>query len=142
MNDTCPHCGCELPDGKEHSDPLRRMFFASIRDIWQTLPDEIAPQYPSSESLRKAALCRAGWCDSVVMTCGDEKTAMKVAALVKHLDRYAIVDLSGTVVTTFTAKSISKRACKKDDLSRVVEGALMWAHGLVGADASKGGMAA
>ena len=130
--DTCPHCGCELVDPKEHSDPLRKMFFATIRDIWQTLPDHFAEIYPSSEHLRKAALIRAGWCETVTTACNDKQTALRVAALAKHLDRYAIARVEGSTVMVFTARSIARRACKKAELSKVVEDALRWARGLVG----------
>ena len=134
MTDVCPHCGCELVNPKEHSDPMRRMFFAAIRDIWQTLPDHVAPMYPSSEHLRKAALVRAGWCNSTTTACGNRATAIRVAALARHLDEYAIVDISGSVVTVFTAKSMAKRACPKADFKRVADQALMWANGLIGVE--------
>lgn len=132
MTDTCPHCGVELVNAKEHSDPMRRMFFSEVRKIWETLPDHYARLYPSSEHLRKAALCRAGWADSTTVTCGNKTAAIEVAAMCRHLDKYAIVDLEGSVVTVFTARSLAKRVCPKKQFTEVADKALNWCNQLVG----------
>jgi len=134
MTDHCPECGCILDDPKDHSDPRRKRFFAILRETWQTLPDHLVAQYPSSEHLRKAALCRVGWCDSNTVACGSRTAAVEVAAMARKLDRYAVTDMSGTVVTVFTARSLSKRHCPKKQFMDVSEKVLDWLAQTTGAD--------
>lgn len=133
---SCPECGAILDDPSDHSDPLRRRFFALVREVWSNLPDHIRKQFPSSEVLRKTALCRVGWAECKVVTCGNRKAAQEVAALAGHLDRYAVVDVSETVVTVFTARSMSKRQCPKKTFLEVSEKALDWLSQLIGTDAA------
>lgn len=130
----CHECGAILDDPADQSDPMRRRFFAIVRAVWKTLPDALAKQYPSPVHLRKAALCRVGWCESKVTTCGNRTSAIQVAALVSHLDRYAIVDITGSVVTVFTARSLRKRGCPKKTFSEVSRKCLQWLSDLVGSD--------
>lgn len=142
MTASCPDCGALLDDPKDQSDPLRRRFFALVREVWQNLPDQHRGLYPSSEVLRKTALCRIGWAECKVITCGSGKNAAEVAVLAKHLDRYAIVDVAGTVVTVFTARSMNKRHCPKKTFLEVSEKALDWLSALIGTDAAALGRAA
>lgn len=134
--DHCPECGAILDDPKDHSDPMRRRFFAIVREVWQNLPDDQRARFPSSEVLRKTALCRVGWAECKVVTCGTGKAAQEVALLASHLDRYAVIDVSGTVVTVFTARSMSKRQCPKKTFLEVSEKVLDWMSQLIGTDAS------
>lgn len=133
----CPSCGELLDDPRDHSDAARRRFFAIIREVWQTLPDHLAQQHVSAEHLRKAALIHAGWCDSKTIAAGSKTAALEVAALSKHLDRYAIANVSGSVVTVFTARSISKRACPKAQFMPLSEKVYTWLSQLVGSDVEK-----
>jgi len=132
----CPSCGEILDDPKDQSDPMRRRFFALVREVWLNLPDNLRKQFPSSEVLRKTALCRIGWAECKVVTCGNRKAAQEVAILAAHLDRYAVVDVSETVVTVFTARSMSKRQCPKKSFLDVSEKALDWLSQLIGTDAA------
>ena len=137
MTDHCPECGCLLDDPKNHSDPMRRWFFVTIHKTWASLPDHIAARFPSSEHLRKEALCRIGWCEVKVVTAGTKAATESIAAMCRHLDSYAIVDVSGTVVTVFTARSIAKRACPKDRFKEISDKVMDWLSQLVGADVTE-----
>lgn len=139
---SCPECGAVLDDPKDQSDPMRRRFFAIVREAWHNLPDDKRERFPSSEILRKTALCRVGWAESRQITCGNRKAALEVAILARHLDRYAIVDVSETVVTVFTARSMSKRQCPKKTFLEVSERALDWVSALLGTDAATLGQVA
>ena len=121
---------------------MRRRFFAIVRDVWANLPDHLRAQYPHSEILRKTALCRTGWCDVQTVTAGNKTAALEVAAMAKRLDRYAIVDVQGTVVMVFTARSMRKRVCPKKTFIDVSEKVLDWLSELVGADVAEAGRAA
>ena len=138
----CPDCGAVLDDPKDQSDAMRRRFFALVRETWNNLPDVQRERYPSSELLRKTALCRVGWAECKVVTCGSKKAALDVSLLSKHLDRYAIVDVSETVVTVFTARSMSKRQCPKKTFLDVSEKVLDWLSALLGTDIATLGRAA
>lgn len=139
---SCPECGAILDDPKDQSDPMRRRFFALVREVWINLNDEKRARFPSSEILRKTALCRIGWAECKVVTCGNKKAAQEVALLASHLDRYAVVDVSETVVTVFTARSMSKRQCPKKTFLDVSEKALDWLSQLIGTDAATLGQVA
>lgn len=128
----CPECGCELIDPKKHSDPMRRMFFASLGEIWDSLPDQLRSIYPSREAFRKAALINAGWCDTDMTVCGSNRAAMEVKALVIKMDAYAVTLIEGAVIKTFRARSIAKKACPKAQFHDVADKALNWAHSQVG----------
>lgn len=138
----CPECGAILDDPKDQSDPMRRRFFALVREVWLNLPDHHRERFPSSEILRKTALCRVGWAECKVVTCGSSKVAQEMALLARHLDRYAVVDIAGTVVTVFTARSMNKRSCPKKTFLDVSEKALDWLSQLIGTDAGSLGRAA
>jgi hypothetical protein len=130
--ETCPECGCELVNPKEHNDPMRRAFFATLRDIWKSLPDHVQGNYSSQEAFRKAALINAGWCDTDMTVCGSSKAAHEVKALVMKLDRYAVTVIKGAVIQTFRARSMAKKACPKAVFQEVADRALHWANLQVG----------
>lgn len=131
---TCPECGCILDDPKEHSDPQRRRFFAIVREVWVNLPESLSQQYPDSEVLRKTALCRTGWCDVQTVVAGNKAAALEFAAVIRRIDRYAIVDVQGTVVMVFTARSMQKRQCPKKQFGEVSGKVLDWLSNLIGSD--------
>lgn len=130
--DHCPECGCELIDPKEQSDAMRRMFFATLRDIWMNLHDRERANYPSSEAFRKAALIHTGWCDTQMTVCGSNRAAHEVALLVKTIDRYAIVQVEGPVIRVYRARSMAKRPCPKKVFHDVADKALTWANAQIG----------
>ncbi len=113
MIDHCSECGAVLIDPKEHSDPARRRFFAIIRDAFDNMPDHWRDLLPSSEHLRKWVLCKIGHCDTMVTDCGSRAAALRVVALVRQIDTFAVVEVRGAVVTTATARSMRKRVCPK-----------------------------
>lgn len=134
---SCPECGCLLDDPRDHSDPARRRFFAILREVWQTLPEELSRRYPSSEHLRKAALVTVGWCDSKTVACGSKAAALEVAAMAQYLDRYAVVAIVGPVVTVYTARSMSKRQCPKKSFMELTGKVFDWLSQLVGNDVER-----
>lgn len=142
MQQCCHECGAILDDPKDQSDPMRRRFFALVREVWLNLPDQHRERFPSSEILRKTALCRVGWAECRVVTCGTKAAAQETALLARHLDRYAVVDVAGTVVTVFTARSMNKRHCPKKTFLQVSEKVLDWLSQLIGTDAATLGKAA
>lgn len=98
---------------EDRSAASHRHYFASINEVWRSLPEDLAAQFGSPEHLRKAALIRAGYRDERSVVCASKAEAQRVAAFIKPMDEYAVVSVSGTAVVCLTAKSQSMRAMGK-----------------------------
>lgn len=94
----------------ERSTNSHNHFFATLADAWQSLPDEAREIYPSAEHLRKKALIRTGYRDERSIVCASKAEALRLAAFMKPLDDYAIVDAAEAVVRVYTAQSQSRKA--------------------------------
>lgn len=114
------------------SSAQHRMFFASVNECWKNLPDSMAEQYPDAETLRKKALIRCGYCDERSIVCSSKAEARRMAAFIEPMDRYAIVAVSGSVVTVWTPKSQSVRAMGKVQFAESVEKVLAFCADLIG----------
>lgn len=99
-----------LMEEHERSAASHRHYFAVIHDAWMNLPEEMAERFPTSESLRKFALIKAGYRDERTFVAGSRAEALRLAAFVKPIDDFAIVTATGATVTIWTAKSQSVRA--------------------------------
>lgn len=80
-------------------------FFATLNDIWHSLPEGIAENYPAVEHLRKKLLVRCGFYHERTFAATSPENAAAVAALAEALDEYAVVVVADDVVRVFTAKS-------------------------------------
>jgi hypothetical protein len=85
-------------------------YFVVLAEYYRQLPEEFEAHFPTFEHFRKKLLIRAGFCDERSIVCSSEDQALAVAALVKAHDDYAIVGISGLVITVYTAKSQRMRA--------------------------------
>lgn len=99
-----------LVQHEERSSASHNHEFAWLKEAWQTLPENLADRFPTSEHLRKWALIRAGYSDSHTITCRSKAEAARLVAFIRPIDEFAIVIVQGTTVTRFTARSQSKRA--------------------------------
>ena len=117
---------------EDRSIKSHRQYFASIRESWKTLPDELAERYPTAEHLRKAALIRTGYADERSIVCGSRAEALRVAAFIKPLDDYAIVATSAATVKVWTAKSQKTKAMPKAEFQASKEAVLNWIADLLG----------
>lgn len=97
----------------ERSDASHRHYFAAVAEAWASLPDDLLPEYPSPEHLRKKMLVKAGFADERSIVCASKAEAQRVAAFVKPLDEYAVVVVKEAVVRIYTAQSQSYRAMGK-----------------------------
>lgn len=98
---------------QERSVATHRHYFASIHEAWANLPPLMADRFPSDKHLRKWALIKAGYCNTHSLPCGSPDMARKMAALVRPIDEFSIVQVRGSVVEVFTAKSQSMEAMDK-----------------------------
>lgn len=99
---------------EERSAASHSHFFASVQEAWQNLPEGLATSWPSADHLRKFALIKAGYRDERSIVCASRAEAIRVGAFVKPMDEYAVVTVSESVVTVYTAKSQSMRAMGRE----------------------------
>jgi len=133
----CPDCGCEIGGDYMSADPMRRRFFAALRDAWGNLKDEDRDRWPNAEVLRKHALIAIGYCDAITLAVGSKAAAPQIAAAFRMKDQYCIATVRGDVVTIYTARSMARRALLKKDFVRVAEQVFAWIEQQTGIDASQ-----
>lgn len=105
----------KMAEADERSGESHRHYFAQIKELWQTLPDDLLPEYPSPEHLRKKMLIKAGYADEKKVVFESERDARIAAAVIEPMDAFGIVAVSGLVVQVWTAKSQSYNAMGKED---------------------------
>lgn len=99
---------------EERSARSHNHYFASIHELWMSLPEDLAERFPTEEHLRKHALIKAGFYDQRSIVGESKAAATRIAAFIRQLDEYAIVIVEGNTVTQYTAKSQSSRAMGKE----------------------------
>lgn len=111
---------------EERSAKQHARYFALVNEYWQTLPEEMAGVYPSSEHLRKAALCHTGYCNEVKIACASNDAAVKCLTAFKRADSYAIVSLENNVVRIWTAETQNTKAMDKQRFKASSDAVLTW----------------
>jgi len=125
-----------LVENEETSSPSRRHYFATLRDIWMSLPEDIAQDFQTVEDLRHRALIMTGWCNSKQWVVPTKGEAIRLAAALRDGGEYAIVNVSGCVVTRLTPKSQAGRAMKHKEFQASKDSVLGWCADLIGVKAS------
>jgi hypothetical protein len=87
-----------------------RAYFANIRQMWMTLPENLQDEFPSPESLRARALLDAGYCTTRQIDAGSKAGAERVAAYVRGEKPFAGIVTRGTVVVVREPESQSVKA--------------------------------
>ncbi len=121
---------------EERSLKSHRQYFASIRDAWLNLPEQMGDTFPTAEHLRKHALIRSGFFDKRSIMAANKAEALRLAAFIRPLDDFAIVTVSNSLVEVYTAKSQSHRAMPKAEFQASKQAVLDWIAGLIGTDAA------
>lgn len=125
----CPSCGRRMDDRSAASHAHQ---FAWLTEAWQNLPEDIAPQYPTAEHLRKRALIQAGFYDEDAIDCGSKDGAERVAAYAQRQDEFAVVMVRGQIVLVRRAKSQSKRDMDRAEFQRSKDAILEIVAGMIG----------
>jgi hypothetical protein len=99
---------------EQRSAASHRHFFASVNEAWQTLPENLAEQFQTSEHLRKWCLIRAGYAEQRQIVASSRAEALRLAAFIKPMDSYAVVSVRESVVIVWTAESQSMKAMGKE----------------------------
>jgi len=118
----------------ERSSASHAHFFATLHDLWLSLPEHLAPQFPTAEHLRKHALVACGYADKRSIVCASAAEARRVAAFVAPADTFAIVKVDAATVTIWTAQSQSHRAMGKRAFGESKQKVLEWCADLIGVD--------
>lgn len=108
----------QLEPREERSTNSHNHFFASMHDAWANLPEDLMERFPSADHLRKYLLVKSGFCDQSVVACTSAELAREVALLARRLDQYAVISVSESVVTVFTARSQSMKAMGKSEFQK------------------------
>lgn len=95
---------------EERSANSHRHYFASVREAWEQLPEDVSRHFPTPEHLRKHALIQTGFRDERSIVCASKSEARRVAAFVSPMDDYAAVVIHEAMVVVMTAKSQNLKA--------------------------------
>lgn len=126
----------------DRSHKTHAHFFACVNEAWKNLPDDLAARFRNSEALRKYALIRSGHCDSQVFSLSSPEIAQTVAAAMRSLDEYAVIDVHGNVINLFVAKSQSYKAMNKKEFAQSKEDVLRVISEMLGTSIEQIGQAA
>lgn len=106
--------------------------FAWLNQAWKNLPESIADDFPTPESLRKRALIETGWFTETLIDVGSKAAAQRVAAFARAKDEFAHVVTRGVLVVIREAKSQSVRAMGARDFQKSKDDVLGFVSGLIG----------
>lgn len=123
-----------LAELEERSGAAHRWYFVAVRDAWASLPERLAGEFPTPEALRKFALIKAGFFNRTEHVCASKGEAVRLAAAIRPIDPFAVVETTGTIVRHFTARSQSFRAMPKGEFRASVDAVLDVLAGMVGVE--------
>jgi len=110
-----------------------RGYFARVHEAWQSMPDDLLADYPSSEHLRKRALIRTGHAAMTDFACATSAQAVTAAQAFTSADRYALVEISDRVVRIWRADSQSVREMGSARFKQSIIDVERWVGDLIGA---------
>jgi hypothetical protein len=123
-----------LEERMERSSLSHRHYFATITELWHSVPEHLSAEFPSPEHLRKRALIRCGYRDQRSIVCASNAEALRVAAFIRPVDSYAEVSVSGSVVVHLTAVSQNLKSMDRKTFGESKTAVLEWISDLVGVE--------
>jgi hypothetical protein len=123
-----------LEESAERSLASHGHFFASLHDLFDSVPEKMAPRWPTAEHFRKWLLIETGWFDEKEFDMESEKHAKALGTFIRTNDAFARISIHGRKVIVRTAKSQSMKAMGKEDFGRSKNDVLDLASQLVGVD--------
>jgi len=122
----------------EASAKSRAFFHARLRELWLSLPEPYASQYPNVDILRAHALVATGFTNSRQFICETEMGARRLKRwlMAPPTDgsepKYSVVSATGCVVTELTAKSQSPHSMDTQEFNESKQKVLEYVESLVG----------
>lgn len=103
---------------EDRSPNSHRHYFARIRELWKTLPEWLATDFPDPNSLRKRALIDAGYFTQMKLACKSEQEAIERMTFLQDIEEYLLCSIEPIyggdwVLTVRRAISQSMRLMKK-----------------------------
>lgn len=114
----------KLQEYDDRSSRSHRFFFACVGATWDNLSDEQRRRWPSPDALRYWALIQSGWCDSQTLVLSSNEVAETVAAFMRPIDKYAIVEVRDNIVIHYTAHSQAKGKMDKEKFRKSADDVL------------------
>lgn len=121
----------------ERSAKSHAQYFVALNTGWLNLPEAMAESFPSAEHLRKHCLIKSGFFDKRSIQCSSKAEALRLAAFIKPMDEYAIVTVTGSLVTVYTAQSQSYKAMGKEAFQQSKQAVLDTIADMIGVEAGK-----
>lgn len=126
-----------MEERMERSSKSHAFFFATLKDLWESLPEAASREMPTPEAARKRALIQTGYHHRHDVACATKAEALRVAALVPMLDAYAVVVVNGTLVSILRAKSQDYRHMDRATFAASKQAVLDYLSDLVGVPAGE-----
>lgn len=121
-----------MVEHNERSTSTHNHYWAALTEAHRNLPEHLASQFKTVEKLRAFALIRGGFCNSHSIVLSSNERAEEIAAFMRPLDDFAVVDVQGSVITVYTAKSQSYRAMDRAEFAKSKDAVLDIVSEMVG----------
>jgi hypothetical protein len=122
-----------MEEVQERSQATHAHYFARLHDLWMSLPDDAAMQFPTSEALRKHALVMTGFRRERKFATSSREEARKLAAWLRDGESdYAIISVKENVIIEWRPLSQSYRSMPKGQFGESKRAVLQWIEGLLG----------
>ncbi len=109
MTVTCPHCGGEVPVRGDWSVETHGHFFARLQELFDNLPEHRASHFKNIHHFRAWCLIHEGYCNEAILVEPTHAQALETAAkftkALRKITPYAVVQVEGTIVYAWTARS-------------------------------------
>ncbi len=116
----------------QRSDKSHDHYFATLHDLWLSLPEHLDREFPNEEVFRAHGIIKTGYCIKRQLVLRSRAAAEEVAAFMRPSSPLAIITVEGSVVTEWTAESQAYRAMGKRRFQESKDAVLDWAAALVG----------
>ncbi len=123
-----------LVEHQERSSKTHAHFFASVHELWQSLPEALTAELPSPDHARRRALIMTGHHTQQDVVCASKAETLRLAAMVKSLDEYAVAVIKDNVVKILRAKSQDYRSMDRATFAASKQSVLDYLSDLVGSD--------
>lgn len=129
-----------LVEHSERSVKSHAAYFAQIKDYWQTLPESLAAEYPTSEHLRKKALIKSGFATHTDFTFDTPRDAITAAGVMANDDEYSIVEVKDRVVRRWRARSQNYRSMDREEFQKSKQAVLDYIDARLGRERKGAGI--
>lgn len=124
----------KMVEHHERSTASHNHYFASIKNGFDNLPEQLLETYPTTEHLRKKALIWKGYRDERTIVAASGAEAQRIAAFVKPMDDFAVVTVKDAVVRVWTAKSQAAKAMGNREFQQSKSDVLEFIDDLLGVE--------